>query len=153
MHAPEHIDRAWFEARLSALRLTQKEMARRMGLAPSALSRALSGARHFKAAEIGQIAAILQVSEAELLDRIVDRKTRTHPGRPAFPAADAGMGAMEEQAAFTERPGMKHKDEDYIVPPRGADPLFGCLAGSLTLVPGVDYAAPADADWANVYDD
>ncbi len=43
--------------------------------------------------------------------------------------------------------------DDYIVPPRGADPLFGCMAGTLTLLPDVDYTEPADPEWGKVYED
>lgn len=148
--APGPVDRAWFESRLSALRLSQKDVADRMGLAPSALSRALRGARHFKAAEIKRMAAILRVSEAEVLDRMVEKPARAEPAK--IPPR-TGAGVMEGQAAFADRFEMKDENDAYIVPPRGADPLFGCVAGSLTLLPDVDYAAPAEPDWERAYDD
>lgn len=62
-------------------------------------------------------------------------------------------GLMEEKMDFKNAPDMSGKSEDFIVPPRGADPLFGCMAGTLTLLPDVDYTAPADPDWGKVYDD
>ncbi len=37
--------------------------------------------------------------------------------------------------------------------PTGLDPLFGCMRGSLKLLPDVDYTQPADPDWGKVYDD
>jgi len=37
--------------------------------------------------------------------------------------------------------------------PTGHDPLFGCMRGSLKLLPDVDYTEPADPEWAKVYDD
>ena len=37
--------------------------------------------------------------------------------------------------------------------PTGRDPLFGCMRGSLKLLPDVDYTRPADPEWAKVYDD
>jgi len=64
-----------------------------------------------------------------------------------------GQGFMEDRVGFNNAPDISDKNEDYIVPPRGADPLFGCMAGTLTLLPDVDYTAPADPDWGKVYDD
>jgi hypothetical protein len=37
--------------------------------------------------------------------------------------------------------------------PTGKDPLFGCMRGTLKLLPGVDYTKPADPNWGKVYDD
>ena len=66
----------------------------------------------------------------------------------------AGEGGSGRRPGFMEgQVDFKDASEEYIVPPRGADPLFGCLAGTLTLLPDVDYAAPADPDWGKVYDD
>ncbi|RUX50304.1 hypothetical protein EN742_07020 [Mesorhizobium sp. M4A.F.Ca.ET.020.02.1.1] len=62
-------------------------------------------------------------------------------------------GFIEDKVDFNNAPHMSGENEEYIVPPRGADPLFGCMAGTLTLLPDVDYTAPADPDWGKVYDD
>ncbi|WP_187968239.1 DUF7662 domain-containing protein [Aquibium microcysteis] len=35
----------------------------------------------------------------------------------------------------------------------GRDPLFGCMRGTLKILPDVDYTKPAAPDWAKVYDD
>lgn len=37
--------------------------------------------------------------------------------------------------------------------PTGRDPLFGCMWGTLKILPDVDYTQPADPDWGKVYDD
>lgn len=63
----------------------------------------------------------------------------------------SGRGFREKQTGF--RPDLDAGKEDYIVPPEGADPLFGCMEGTLTLLPDVDYTAPADPDWGKLYDD
>lgn len=34
----------------------------------------------------------------------------------------------------------------------GRHPLFGCLKGTLTILPGVDLTEPADPEWGRVYD-
>jgi hypothetical protein len=39
------------------------------------------------------------------------------------------------------------------IKPTGRDPLFGCMRGSLKLLPDFDYTQPADPEWGNVYDD
>ena len=62
-----------------------------------------------------------------------------------------GFGFMEGQMAFPAD--SDDENQEYIVPPKSADPLFGCLAGTLTLLPDVDYTAPAYPDWGRVYDD
>lgn len=43
--------------------------------------------------------------------------------------------------------------EDLGYKSTGSDPLFGCLVGSLKLLPDVDYTQPADPHWGKVYDD
>ena len=44
-------------------------------------------------------------------------------------------------------------EADLGVQPTGRDPLFGCMRGSLKLLPDVDYTQPADPEWGKVYDD
>lgn len=36
---------------------------------------------------------------------------------------------------------------------RGHHPGFGCMKGTLTILPGVDLTEPADPDWGRVYED
>ncbi len=43
--------------------------------------------------------------------------------------------------------------EDLGFEPTGRDPLFGCMRGTLKILPGVDYAKPAEPEWGKVYDD
>ncbi|MDX8457368.1 DUF7662 domain-containing protein [Mesorhizobium humile] len=82
---------------------------------------------------------------------------RSPQGTAGGQAGEGGSGRrsgfMEDKVGFKNAPDMSGKSQDYIVPPRGADPLFGCMAGTLTLLPDVDYTAPADPDWGKVYDD
>jgi len=44
-------------------------------------------------------------------------------------------------------------EADLGFEPTGRDPLFGCMIGSLKLLPDVDYTKPAYADWGKVYDE
>lgn len=43
--------------------------------------------------------------------------------------------------------------ENLPVKPVGRDPLFGCMRGTLKLLPGIDYTQPADPSWGRLYDD
>lgn len=44
-------------------------------------------------------------------------------------------------------------EADLGLKPTGHDPLFGCMRGTLKILPDVDYTQPADPDWGKVYDD
>jgi len=44
-------------------------------------------------------------------------------------------------------------EADLAYKPSGRDPLFGCMRGTLKLLPDVDYTEPADPEWGNVYDE
>jgi hypothetical protein len=43
--------------------------------------------------------------------------------------------------------------EDMERKPTGRDPLFGCMRGTLKLLPDVDYTKPADPNWGRIHDD
>ena len=61
-----------------------------------------------------------------------------------------------ERLDFRRVPPVRFRGEEQsnlIVAPRGEDPLFGCMAGTLTLLPDYDYTAPAHPEWGKVYDD
>ena len=53
-----------------------------------------------------------------------------------------------------ESPVMFHGEstEDAQLTPTGRDPLFGCMRGTLKLLPDVDYTQPADPDWGRIDD-
>ncbi|MER8883051.1 helix-turn-helix domain-containing protein [Mesorhizobium sp. M0184] len=141
-----HVDKAWFMSRMNERKLTVRSMAGRMNIHYSALSRTLNGERRMQVDEIRKIAEILDRQESEIL---VHLGSSNHAARPSEP--DRRSGFKEGQVDFVDD--MNGNKEEYIVPPRGADPLFGCMAGTLTLLPDVDYTAPADPDWGNVYDE
>ncbi|WP_292410113.1 helix-turn-helix domain-containing protein [Mesorhizobium sp.] len=141
-----NVDKAWFASRMKEHNLTVRSMADRLNMHYSALSRTLNGDRRMQVDEIRKIAEILGRSESEVMAHLGS-------SREGANLAQRGprSGFMEGQVDFKDD--MGGNKEEYIVPPRGADPLFGCMAGTLTLLPDVDYTAPADADWGKVYDD
>jgi phage repressor protein C with HTH and peptisase S24 domain len=61
------MDTNWFQAALDRVGQTQADLARRLRLAPSAVSRMLRGDRQMKLLEAVQIAAFLGVSQDEVL--------------------------------------------------------------------------------------
>ncbi|MDG4881815.1 helix-turn-helix transcriptional regulator [Mesorhizobium sp. WSM4884] len=140
------VDKTWFVNKMKERNLTVRSMAGRMGMHYSALSRTLSGERRMQVDEIRKIAEIFDQPVSEIL---------VHLGSSGAPVDAKPRAAQESRPGFAEGH-MDFNDtdanEDYIVPPPGADPLFGCMAGTLKLLPDVDYTAPADPDWGKVYD-
>src|SRR6266542_684215 len=169
-----NVDKAWFASQMKERNLTMRSMASRMNMHYSALSRTLNGERRMQVDEIRKIAEIFDQSVSEVLVHLgssndlqgaEDARLRAPQGSDQTYGKSVGgkaeakrserrrPGFMEGQVDFKDASGMNGNNEEYIVAPRGADPLFGCMAGTLTLLPEVDYTAPADPDWGKVYDD
>ena len=122
------VDKQWFMERWADAGLSLRDVARKMDIDPSALSRTLSGERQMKPQEIVNIATILNVTSEEVL---------AHLG-----AADTNgetTGFAESPQAELEKPVRRH-------------PLFGRLKGVITLAPGVDLTEPPDPDLADYLD-
>jgi hypothetical protein len=54
-----------------------------------------------------------------------------------------GFGEMKQAPFQLDDPAQASKKRH---------PVFGCMKGTLTLLPGVDLTEPADPDWGKVYD-
>lgn len=67
MNIDPQIDTGWFQGRLADKRLSQRQLAKRMGLDPAAVSLMLRGKRKMSAAEAADIAVLLGVSADEVL--------------------------------------------------------------------------------------
>src|SRR5271165_837679 len=65
------MDFAWFSQALDRVGTTQADLARHLGLAPSAVSRMLKGERQMKPLETVQIAAFLGVTPDDVLRHAV----------------------------------------------------------------------------------
>jgi transcriptional regulator with XRE-family HTH domain len=122
------VDKQWFMERWAEKRFSLRDMARKMDIDPSALSRTLSGGRQMKPQEIVNIATILGVTSEEVL---------AHLG--AADTSDETTGFAESPQAEFEKPVRRH-------------PLFGRLKGVITLAPGVDLTEPPDPDLADYLD-
>jgi hypothetical protein len=59
---------------------------------------------------------------------------------------------MEERTlVFRRMPGERHLANPHAgSAPTGRHPLFGWMAGTLTVAPGVDLTRPADPEWGEV---
>ena len=75
------MDATWFQQTLERAGMSQADLARHLGLAPSAISRMLKGERQMKLLEAVQIAAFLGISQDEVL---------RHAGAGAGVAVSAG---------------------------------------------------------------
>ncbi len=147
------IDSAWFYEKLSQRDASLRDMARFMGLDPSAVSRMLSGERKMSAEEQDQIADYLAVPLEEVA---------------AHRRGDATGFAENKQAGYEsggtgpvlpEEPPVKMFTEDDVIYKDGkrwmeledgtlieVHPAWGCMKGTLTIMPGVDLTAPMDWD-------
>lgn len=62
------IDTDWFRARLAARKLSQRGLAKAMGVDPSAISLMFRGMRRMTVEEAGQVAVLLQATTQEVLE-------------------------------------------------------------------------------------
>lgn len=94
------MDAAWFQDVLDRTGVSQADLARHLQLAPSAISRMFKGERQMKLAEAVQIAALLGVTQDDVL-RHADTATRiadvplSRRGRPPRAAMRSATGPAE----------------------------------------------------------
>src|ERR1700682_6228518 len=90
----------WFQQTLDRAGVSQADLARHLGLAPSAISRMLKGERQMKLLEAVQIAAFLGISQDEVLRHAgaaseslapVGPARRGRPPRAGLPQAAAPL--------------------------------------------------------------
>ena len=114
------MDAAWFQQALDRVGATQADLARHLGLAPSAVSRVLKGERQVKALEAVQIAAFLGVPAEEVLRHAGEPgggapARRQRPPRPPpfetgavrgdrIPIRSAARGGGEQQMFLDDGP-------------------------------------------------
>jgi phage repressor protein C with HTH and peptisase S24 domain len=89
------MDTIWFHNALEHVGRTQADLARHLGLPPSAVSRMLRGERGMKLLEAAQIATFLGVSQEELSRHVDDTPTPSaEPGRRGRPPRPPGAGPL-----------------------------------------------------------
>lgn len=154
------IDSAWFYEKLAERGSSLRDMARFMGLDPSAVSRMLSGERKMSADEQDQVSEYLGINLEEVA---AHRRGGVFGFSEEKQAGYEGEGVSQPEP---ERPPVKMFTEADVIYKDGkrwmeledgtlleVHPAWGAMKGTLTIMPGVDLTAPADPDWASVYDD
>lgn len=146
------IDSAWFYEKLAEKGASSRDMARFMSLHPSAVSRMLNGERKMSAEEQDQVAVFLGIG----LDEIAAHRRGETVGFSEEKQAGYGVGPMLPD------PSIRMFTEDEIIYENGKrlmemengrlielHPIFGCMKGTITVLPGVDLTAPMDweEDW------
>jgi len=148
------IDTAWFHRQLEARSESVRGLARFMGLDPSAVSRMLKGERKMSADEQDQVSNFLGVN----LEEIAARRRGDYAGFGESKQAGYKVGEM---AAQPELPPMKMFSEEDVIYKDGKrwmegrdgklvelHPIFGCMKGTITIMPGVDLTEPMDFEWS-----
>ncbi len=153
------IDSGWFHERLAKRGASLRELARFMGLDPSAVSRMLSGGRKMSAEEQDQIADYFGVPVQEVAAHRRGEVKGFSEGKQA--PYDSERAAQPEYDA----PPVKMFTEDDIIHKDGKrwmeledgtllelHPGYGCMKDTLTIPDDLDLTGPADPDWGKVYD-
>lgn len=122
------LDKAWFEAEMAGHGLSLRALATQMDMDASALSRSLNAKRKFKFPEIEKMAKALARPVPMVLEKL-----------------GLAMGETTEGFGEMQQPDFQQQAKRH--------PLFGLLKGTSIVAPGVDLTAPADPEWAKVYDD
>jgi transcriptional regulator with XRE-family HTH domain len=144
----EMIDSAWFYQQLQQEGRSLRDMARALGMDASAVSRMLRGERKMSADEQDGIATYLGLS----LGEVAMRRRGEIPGfgEQAQEALNMDVGGAGDHA-------RKRSDTDLAADVEKPGSLFerirSKMAGTVTVMPGVDLTEPADPEWARVYDD
>lgn len=126
------IDTDWFVAQFSNRNLSQSDFARLLGYDRSAISRMLTGERNMSAQEQDKLAAFLGVS----LEEVAAHRGAAHTGFAESAQSNySSVEAPRKKALRADRDPYRH-------------PVFGCMAGTLTIAPGVDLTEPMDFEWS-----
>src|SRR5579872_6507700 len=99
------MDTNWFQGALDRAGTNQADLARHLGLAPSAISRMLKGERQMKLLEAVQIASFLGVSQEDVLRHAGDGGVAAVRGEPARRAAAAISRCFSRTARSATRRG------------------------------------------------
>jgi transcriptional regulator with XRE-family HTH domain len=101
-----NVDKQWFVDRWTEKGLTLRKVANLIDMDPSALSRVLSGDRKMKIPEIGKMAEVLEVSDADVLAHIQVRNDQAESHATAANVArisdHPGFGFMKGLIKFAD---------------------------------------------------
>ena len=142
------IDTAWFHQQLDERGESVRGLARFMGLDPSAVSRMLKGERKMSADEQDHVSNFLGVN----LEEIAMRRRGDRSGFGESKQAGYDEDATPPAEAFTEND-IIYKDGKRWMEGRNGElvevhPAFGCMKGTITVLPGVDLTEPMEFEWS-----
>ncbi len=130
----DRIDKAWFSQQLKKRGGSQADLARFLRLDRSAVTRMLNGERNMSVEEQDRIAEYLDVPVGDVaLHRrggaagFSENSQATYAG----PSSSRGQGRDVRNVGAAER---RH-------------PIFGCMKGTITVMPDVDLTEPVDFEW------
>ncbi|MDH0613896.1 MULTISPECIES: helix-turn-helix transcriptional regulator [unclassified Agrobacterium] len=127
--AQNAIDTLWFLQRLQEKGGNQSDLARFLGLDRSAVTRMLKGDRNMSADEQDRIADYLGIPVGEIA---LHRRGGAHGFSESGQAPYAGPASETSRQATSSPSGH---------------PIFGCMKGTITVMPDVDLTEPMDFEW------
>lgn len=148
------IDSEWFYRELEQKGASARDLAAYLGLDPSSVSRMLKGERKMSADEQDGISAFLGAPlETVAMHRrgdggvggFAEEKQQSYDLYPGSPPGWKPDGPMFGGDDIIDKDGKRWmKLEDGTL--EELHPAFGCMAGTITIMPGVDLTAPMDWD-------
>lgn len=140
------IDTVWFHDRLNAKGKSLRDLARFLGLDPSAVSRMLKGERKMTAEEQDQIAAFLDIG---ILDVAAHRRGDSQGFQgPGFEKNIQQPSVPQDRQTSRERSSSRVRLVDPS-DPAFVHPAFGCMVGTMTVPGDLDLTAPMEVDWSD----
>ncbi|SSC66283.1 helix-turn-helix domain-containing protein [Ciceribacter selenitireducens] len=147
------IDSEWFYRELDHKGASARELAAFLGLDPSSLSRMLKGERKMSAEEQDGISDFLGVPlETVAMHRRGERagtgfeeEKQSYEAYPGSPPGWKPAGRMFTADDLIYKDGKRwmEKEDGTLIE---LHPAYGCMAGTITIMPGVDLTAPLDWD-------
>lgn len=146
------INSEWFYRELERKGASARDLAAFLGLDPSSISRMLKGERKMSAEEQDGISVFLGVPlEIVAMHRRGDsvftgfgeEKQTSYELYPGSPPGWKPTGKMfgPDDIIYKDGKRWMEKDDGTLVE---LHPIFGCMAGTITIMPGVDLTAPMD---------
>ena len=149
------IDTAWFHKQLEARGETVRGLARFMGLDPSAVSRMLKGERRMSADEQDDVSNFLGVNLEEIAIHRRGLAGGFGENTQSGYSADGGTpGSVPSSDRWFTQEDIIYKDGKRWMEGRNGElvelhPAFGCMRGTITVMPGVDLTEPMDFEWSD----
>lgn len=142
----------WFVDRMDEQGLSLSEMARRIGIHKSALSRALDGKRQVKSLEVGKIATNLGTTREQVIDHLESIASGAAAGKQDLRGSIGQTDAVRDDPAGGARHGEAGSSETRAGKRRPLYPGFGFMKGLIKIEPGFDVTGPfSDESWEDGY--